>query len=253
MVALLRLLLLADVSFQLFFGGEGDAVNAGQLFLLDVAVPVGPGEAHDFEMADFRGGGDVRAAAQVFEIALAVKRDDVAGGAVDVVGLVNVARVLLQGRGAGQFMALEFAVGLDDALHLFFNLREVFRRQRLGAIDVVIKAVVQRRAVGELGAGPQAGNRFRHHVAGGVTHQLDGLRRFGGDDAHLGVGGEDGGKVAQLAIDHAREGGFRQPRANFFGDLQNGRVFRELKDGLVGEGDAAHGVSFFLVSARKHQ
>jgi hypothetical protein len=67
-VALLGLVELHEVGVELFLGGEGGAVDADEAVGVLIAVPVGGGEGHDAGGADAGGGGDVRAAAEVFPV-----------------------------------------------------------------------------------------------------------------------------------------------------------------------------------------
>ena len=61
---------------QLLLGGEGGAVDAREHRVLLVAAPVGAGEAGELEgaLAELAGAGQVRAAAEVGELALACRR-----------------------------------------------------------------------------------------------------------------------------------------------------------------------------------
>ena len=68
-----------EVGVQIFLGEEGGAVDALELRILLVAEPVSAGEAGDFEGFDAAGGGDVRAATEVDEVAVAIEADLVAG------------------------------------------------------------------------------------------------------------------------------------------------------------------------------
>ena len=68
-----------EVGIEIFLGEEGGAVDALELRILLVAEPVSAGEAGYFESLDAAGGGDVRAATEVDELAVAIEADLVAG------------------------------------------------------------------------------------------------------------------------------------------------------------------------------
>jgi hypothetical protein len=68
-----------EVGVKIFLREEGRAVDALQLGILFVAEPVSAGELGDFEGLDAAGGGHVRAAAEVDEIAVAIEADLRAG------------------------------------------------------------------------------------------------------------------------------------------------------------------------------
>ena len=55
------------------------------------------------------------------------------------------------------------------------------------AVEVVEEAVVDHRADGHLGAGPQRLHRLRHHVRGVVPDQLQRARVFARQEFDLGV------------------------------------------------------------------
>ncbi len=63
-------------------------------------------------------------------------------------------------------------VRLDFLFHFLLDLREILGRNAVRKFDVVVKAVFHRRAGGELGVGPQAGDGGGHDVGGGVADAL---------------------------------------------------------------------------------
>ena len=99
--------------------------------ILFVAEPVGAGEGHDLEGLDAAGGGHVRAAAEVDEVAVAIEARSSSPGSVkllDEVDLHEVA-VALDSPSRPCFARLEFAdellVARDDFGHLCFDGGEV--------------------------------------------------------------------------------------------------------------------------------
>ena len=85
-------------------------------------------------------------------------------------------------------------------------LREIVGMERLRLGEVVEEAVLDHRADGHLGAGPQRLHGLRHHVRGIVADQLQRLGIGAGDDLDGGVGLDRVGEVGELAVDDHRHG-----------------------------------------------
>ena len=75
MIALLRFLEHREVIVEFLFGFERRAVNALKLWILFVAFVVGARHVRQVERADVSGAHDVRARAEIDEIAAAIERD----------------------------------------------------------------------------------------------------------------------------------------------------------------------------------
>ena len=166
----------------------GGAVDALQLGVLLAAPPVRGGTAGERERRDGAGARQVRAAAEVGP-------DEIAGARVEVVvhgqlraadlhvralgvvrttleadqlQLVRLVRQLGLGLGVGDLAAGEVLPGADDLLHLLLDGGEVFRGERPLGIEVVVEAVLDRRADAEPRAGEQLLHGLGQHVGGGV-------------------------------------------------------------------------------------
>ena len=116
-------------------------------------------------------------------------------------------------------------------------------------MDVVVKAVIQRRAVGELGLGPEPLNRLGHHVGGGVAQQVESVGvllievgAFAGpcDDGQVGIGLDGPVQVPQFTVDFGAHGRFGQTRADVFGDLPGGDRSLVLLCAAVGQTNLNH-------------
>src|SRR5690606_35809540 len=81
-VALARFLDLGEVGLELLLRGKRGAVDALELLVLLVAAVVGAGDGEELEGLDLLGVADVRARAEVEELAVAVERDRLAFGDV---------------------------------------------------------------------------------------------------------------------------------------------------------------------------
>jgi len=171
------------IRVELGLGFEGGAVDALELGVFLVALVVGAGDGGELEGADIAGAHDVRAGAQVYEIAGFVVADGFVGGDFGQVAeleLAGVARALAQaaqpaalgvldGLLAGDDDLLEAMVGFDLFLHFGFDGGEVLRGDAMRQVHVVIEAIFDRRPRGELGFRPQAQNGGGHDMGAGMA------------------------------------------------------------------------------------
>ena len=173
MVALLGFFELVEVVVELFLGVERGAVDALELRVLFIAQPVGSGNVEEFEGLDASGGRDVRAAAEVGELAGLVDRDFFIGlgELLDEVTLHEVAFGIeaLQAFGAGQKFARVGQVLLGELLHLLLDGGEVVGREGLLAVEIVEESVLGGGAVSELGLGEEFEDSGGHEMRGGVA------------------------------------------------------------------------------------
>ena len=179
------------------------------IWSVGVAAPVGAGDAGELERLDPLGGGRVRAAAEVGERAVAVERDRlhalVAHQVLDQLDLVGLALGLeaLERLGHGHVLALERLVGLDVLAHLLLDALEVGvgDLHALGELEVVVEAVLDRRADRDLHARVELHHRGGEHVRGVVADQpervVPALVR---DDLDRARRRRAGAEVAQLAV-----------------------------------------------------
>ena len=158
-----------------------------------VALVVGAGHAGELERANVAGAHHVRPGAQINEIAVLVIGNWLAFGNVLQVPnfeLARVARPLAQStEPAGlrvldrlltrDHFFLERMVRLNLLLHLLLDLRKIFGRDAVAEFHVVIKPILDWRAGGELGIGPEAQDGCSEHMGAGMADAL----QFG----HLGA------------------------------------------------------------------
>src|SRR5450830_461910 len=250
-----------EVRGQLLLGGEGRAVHAGEHGLVLVAAPVGAGQAGELEgaVAQPAGAGQVRPAAEVDEVALGVDADGLlAGEVLDELDLERLVRARAgrtgcarrpedgQRLGARQLGARHRQVLAHDPGHLLLDTPEVGVGDGLGGLEVVVEAVLDGGADGVLRAREQAQDGLRHDVRRGVPQHVDGFGvialerddvdavavvQRGGDVDEAGDVGRGGGGHT------ARDGGFRQSRADRRRRIEHGRAVGEFQGGAIGEGD----------------
>ena len=184
------------------------AVDALQLRVLLAAPPVGGGAPGEGERGDRAGARQVRAAAEVGPDPVAgagvevvvhgqLRAADLDGGALGVVGaaleadqlqLVRLVRELGLRVGVADLAAGEVLPGADDLLHLLLERREVLGGEGPLGVEVVVEAVLDRRADAELGAGEELLHRLGQHVRGRVPDHRAAVGAGGGHRLHLGVG-----------------------------------------------------------------
>ncbi len=109
--------------------------------------------------------------AQVGEFALGVEGNHgVFGQVLDELDLVRLVFLLHvgDGLGPGQFAPLQMEPFLADLFHLRLDLLQMLLGEGEGAVEVVIPALVNGGADGQLHLGPQALDGLGHDVGAGV-------------------------------------------------------------------------------------
>ena len=148
-----------QVVFEAFFVGERGAVDALQHGTVAVAAPIGSRDRHQFERIGRHLAGvlQMRAAAQVLPVAVPIHAQRlVARDGLDQLDLIGLALVLVMRdcTGAVPDFGAHGLAFVDDLFHLFLNCGEVFGHKGLVAVKVVIPAVLDHRADGDLHVGP---------------------------------------------------------------------------------------------------
>jgi hypothetical protein len=127
-------------------------------------------------MLDVAGGRDVRAAAEIGEIALFVDRDLLAFVLGDELLLIRIVGEDLLGFFGGDFLADEGDVLFGEFLHLFLDRGEIrFGDGLIAEIDIVVVAFLDGRAESEFGVRIKVDDGLRHQMRGRVIEHLEGL------------------------------------------------------------------------------
>ena len=244
MVALLGFLDLLEIGVELFLLGEGGAVDAGEHRVVGIAAPIGAGHLHQLEgVADLAGRGHVRAAAEIEPVALLVDLDLLVGrdgvDQLDLEVLAHVAEGLL-GLLARPHLLGEGFVARDDLAHLLLDDRQIFRRERLIAEEVVVEAVLDHRADGDLRAGPQRLHGFGQHMRGVVPDQFQRARVLARDEFDLASRSIGSARSATRAVKRHRDGALGQRGRNAFGDVETGGALGVFAACAVGKGQRDH-------------
>ena len=176
MVALLGLFEHAQMFVELFFGGKGDAVDAGEHLVVLVALPIGARNGRKREGLQGLRVANMGTDAHVDVVALLVEGNaSVVGQVADVLDLVLLVALFheLDSLFARKLERRELQVLFHDLLHFGFNRGKVFLADFLVAqIDIVVEAVVGRGAIGEVGLGIEAFDGLRHDVRRGMAHDV---------------------------------------------------------------------------------
>ena len=225
-VALLGFLDLLEVGVELFLLGEGRAVDAREHLAVGIAAPIGARDFHQLErVADLAGRGHVRPAAEIEPVALLVDLDLlVRGDGVDQLDLERLALVAEHALGlvARPYLLGEGFVARDDLAHLLLDRVEVLRRERLVAEEVVIEAVLDHRADGDLRARPQALHGLGEHMGSVVPDQLQRSRVVAADEFDLGVVLDRVAEVGEHAIERHGDGALGERGRDALGDIEPG-------------------------------
>ncbi len=199
---------------------ERRAVDAGEHRPLRVAAPVRAGHRLQGKRLDGGGARGVRAAAQVGERPVGVQRHRLhVLVAHEVIDQLDLVRLLLGDEPRarqidGQLLADE-RLGRPHVLeHLGLDRGKVLLGDRDPGreVEVVVEAVVDRRADAHLDPGVELGHRGGQDVGGVVADQREGALAVGRQDRDRGTVVDRLREVAQLAVDLDRERRARQPR-----------------------------------------
>ena len=188
MVALLGFLELGEVFVEFLLGEPGGAVDALQLAVVLVALPIGAGDGEQLERLDLGGRRQVRAAAEVDEMRpQRVFGEDVVGALFDELDLhrlVHLAVFFEAGFLFGE-AALVLQVLRLEFPHLLLDALQVFGAERLAAVEIVVEAVLHGRSDAQLGVGEQFEHRGGQQVRGGVPVDVQRVGILGGQDLHV--------------------------------------------------------------------
>ena len=164
------------VFLQLLAGAERRAADAGEHDVVLVILPVCAGKLGQLKRLERLGIGQVRANAHVDVFALLIEAEHrILRQIADVLDLVGFAALLhqLDRVLAAEHERLDRQVFLDNLRHLRLNRGQILVGELLVAqIDVVIEALLGRRAVSETRLRIQALHRLRENVRGRVADDV---------------------------------------------------------------------------------
>ena len=215
-----------DVSFQLFLFGERGRIQSGEHLVVLVASPVRAGQAHDLKRFSHAfGAHQMRARAQIHELALAVKADfGVLREILDQLHLVGLILFLHIGNslvpGLGE--TLDFQIFLYDFLHLRFDLLKIVAGERGFEIHIIVETVRDGRADGQFRIGIEPLYRLGHHMARRMAQRSQSFLVSGSEDVHLRIPIYHRAQIHHFAVHFAGAGRPGKPFAQIRGDFDDG-------------------------------
>ena len=237
-VALLGLLEHREVLPELLRVRPGRAVDALQHLVVRVAAPVGARHVGELErLAELARGGQVRAAAEVDEPALAVQRDGLTGrDALDDFGLVLLADAAekLGGLVTVPDLALDRLVAIHDVLHALLDDGQVVLGERFFPREIVVEAVFDRGADRHLRVGPEFLDGLGQHVGRVVAEQLEAVLRVASYHLYRHIRFDCTRQVVHLAVDLDSHGIARQAGADAGRNIGSRNGSLELLHGSIG-------------------
>ncbi len=252
-VTALRLLQPLEVGVEVGLRVEGCAVDPRQLGVRGVAAPVGAGETGQLEGLDRPRVLEMRSAAEVREVVVAVVRLRVEGdlpfGGVDELDLVRLGLRLeapprLVARG---LLARPLATLGELAPDLALDAIEVGFVDRLGELEVVVEAVLDRRPDRDLDARVEPADSLGEQVRRGVPEHGERVRVVGvagGQDLNLLPVREREAQVLDAAVRADEDGLLGELRADRAGGVEARGAVGKLELGAVWEDDLHGGQGY---------
>ena len=243
-VAAARVFEVLEVRVEIRLRVERRPVDAGQLLVVLVAAPVRAGDARQLERLDRLRVLQVRAAAEIDEVALLVERDVALRGVeeLQLVRLVGRQEALTRFLGSHR-AALPVAAFLQLALHLRFDSLQVGVGDRLREVEVVVEAVLDRRADRHLHAGVEAAHCLGEQMRRGMAQdgeRVGVVRVARRQDLDPRAVGERLAQILRPAVGPDQHRLLRESRADRARGFEAGRAVGKLELGVVGKDDV-HG------------
>ena len=185
----------------------------------------------------------MRPAAEVGPFALAIELHLLIGGnGVEQLDLERFAFLFEQ---ALRLLARDGAlrerlVASDDLAHALFDRREILGRERLVAEEVVVEAVLDHRANGDLRSRPKRLHGFGENVRRVVADQFERAGIVARDELERSVAVDRISEVGKLAIADHRHSALGKRRRNGFGDFEAGDAGLIGALSAIGKSDVDH-------------
>ncbi len=186
---------------------------------------------------------NVRSPAEIQERAIPVDRDGlILVELVESLELEGVVTEELTSFVGGHYLPLEPLILGDHLRHLRLEGLEVLGREGFSDSEVVVEALLDRRAKADLGTGSELAHRSGEDMSGRVPKNREGLRVVAiSEETYRSVSGQLMHQVDRLAVDLARDRCLRQAGPDCGGYLGNGRPCGKLQNGPVWKCDTDHG------------
>src|SRR5690606_5383219 len=210
-----RLLEPLEVLLEVLLREPRSAVDALQHLPALVPAPVRARGGQQLEVLEVPRRWQVRAPAQVHEGTVPVDRDDlVLAELLEALQLQRIVREEFACLLLGDDLALERIVAADHLLHPLLDLGELIGRERLGHVEVVVEAVLDRRAEADLRLRTHLPHRRGEDVCRGVPEDVERLGVLLRDDLHLRIVLDRPAQVHDPTIDLRDQRRLGEPRAD---------------------------------------
>ena len=169
----------------------------------------------------------MRAGAQIHKVALTIEGNRrILTQIVDQFHLVGLALFLHQSNslGTGQFKAFNAVVALDDVGHFLFYFAQEIVGKGLVSVEIVVEAVIDSRADGQLDIGAQLLNGLGQHMGSRVAQHALGVVVRKGQKFHFAVMIQRVPHFHNLAVHAGAERVLFQLLADLTGDIQQGQA-----------------------------
>ena len=179
-----------EMRFELLLSEECHRINALELGIAFLTLPVSAGDVHQFERLDALGRRNVRATAEIDELPGGVEGNHRLGGLFfDQFALKNLVALLveIESLGLGDKLALVRQILRREFVHLLFDFCEVFLGEGLLAQEFIEKAGVNGRTDAELYVWIQLHNGSGEQVGRGMAEHKERIGIFFCEDLQLDV------------------------------------------------------------------
>ena len=160
-------------------GFEGESVDSLEHFVFFRTFPVSAGETVQGEAVfrDFRSGFHMRTLAKVPKRSVAVKCQDFSFG-IKVVHLLDFVILPDFSESSSHFLTIQLLTfkgltGFDDFFHPLFDHRQVFRRERIFKIEIVVESVFNRGTESQFGFGSDLQNSLSQNMRQGMPDPIE--------------------------------------------------------------------------------
>ena len=185
----------------------------------------------------------MRAAAEIEPVALLVDLELLVGrDGIDQLDLEHLALVLEDALRvvARPDLFREGFVARDDLAHLLLDRLEILGRERLVAEEVVVEAVLDHRADGDLGARPQRLHGFGQHMRGVMADQLQRARIVAVQEFDFRVALDGVGEVGDRTVERHGDRALGERGGNPLRDVEAGNAVGIVPTCAVGKGQRDH-------------
>ena len=220
---------------QFLFAAISRAVNPLQARLIGVSSPVGHGGGCQLKSLHSLGAHQVGACAQVHKLTLTVEGNlRVLGQIPNQFHLVGLTLLLHEADGllSGKQELLQAGALLHDLLHLRLQLIQILPGESL-VVKIIVKALLNTGADGQLGVREHSLNRLRQHMGSGMAQGCQALRVLGRTDLQPAVLRCHSPQIHRLAVYLGAAGRSGQALTDVQGYVIHALTLRKLLHGAV--------------------